>query len=98
MMAEIQTRGSNLALQYGVMAASAVANDGRLNPTLPLTYFKETVKVMSEASSPQEAATQGVIALGALLGLCLRTQHPLPRINSLHQRKLSQLDLESNKN
>jgi hypothetical protein len=66
MIAEIQTRGSNLALQYGLIAASAITNDGRADLTLPLTYFKETMKVMSEAVSPQEAATQGVIALGVL--------------------------------
>lgn len=66
MIAEIQTRGSNLALQYAVMAASATANDGRVDPTLPLSYFKQSVKVMSEASSPEEAATQGIIALGVL--------------------------------
>jgi hypothetical protein len=66
MLAEVQTRGTNLALQYGIMAASAVANYSRVDPTLPLTYFKETMKAMSGASSPQEVATQGLIALGVL--------------------------------
>jgi hypothetical protein len=64
LLAEAKLRAINVAVQYGTMAAAQSGIGRSLDPLGPLPYFNQSYNWLLSASSPEEAASRGIITLG----------------------------------
>lgn len=64
LLAEAKLRAINFAVQYGTMAAAQSGIGRSLDPFGPVPYFNKSYDWLLSASSPEEAASRGIITLG----------------------------------
>ena len=68
LLIEAQSRAVNFGIQYGTMAiGQAVAGSKFVDPTAPAKLVVQGFESLTNASSPEEAASRGTIAAAVLI-------------------------------
>lgn len=62
-----QQKGANLGLQYATRAVSQAVGGSNVDPLGPTKLFIQGLEALNNASSVEEAANKGTVALGALI-------------------------------
>jgi hypothetical protein len=77
LLMEAQSRAVNFGIQYGAMAiGQAVVGSKFVDPTAPAKLFVQGVESLTNASSPEEAASRGTIAAAVLILSSLSSEDP----------------------
>lgn len=77
LLIEAQSRAVNFGIQYGAMAiGQAVVGSKFVDPTAPAKLFVQGVESLTNASSPEEAASRGTIAAAVLILSSLSSEDP----------------------
>ena len=77
LLIEAQSRIANFGIQYGAMAiGQAVVGSKFVDPTAPAKLFVQGVESLTNASSPEEAASRGTIAAAVLILSSLSSEDP----------------------
>jgi hypothetical protein len=77
LLMEAQSRAVNFGIQYGAMAIrEAVVGSKFVDPTAPAKLFVQGVESLTNASSPEEAASRGTIAAAVLILSSLSSEDP----------------------
>ena len=77
LLIEAQSRAVNFGIQYGAMAiGQAVVGSKFVDPTAPAKLFVQGFESLTNASSPEEAASRGTIAAAVLILSSLSSEDP----------------------
>lgn len=76
LLAQAQERAFNFCFQYGALAASQATLGSPFDPMSPAKLFKESAISIMTASTPEEAASRGTVALGVLILSGVSTETP----------------------
>ena len=77
LLIEAQSRAVNFGIQYGAMAiGQAVVGSKFVDPTAPAKLFVQGVESLTNASTPEEAASRGTIAAAVLILSSLSSEDP----------------------
>jgi len=77
LLIEAQSRAVNFVIQSGAMAIrQAVVGSKFVDPIAPAKLFVQVVELLTNASSPEEAASRGTIAAAVLIFSSLSSKDP----------------------
>ena len=77
LLIEAQSRAVNFGIQYGAIAiGQAVVGSKFVDPTAPAKLFVQGFESLTNASSPEEAASRGTIAAAVLILSSLSSEDP----------------------
>jgi hypothetical protein len=77
LLLEAQSRALNFGIQYGTMPIGQAAVGSKfVDPTAPAKLFVQGVESLTNASSPEEAASRGTIAAAVLILSSLSSEDP----------------------
>ena len=68
LLMEAQSRAANFAIQYGAIAiGQAAAGSKFVDPVGPVSLFAQGVESLTSASTPEEAASRGIVVASVLI-------------------------------